>query len=59
MIMMRKHRMYPQAKHLKMLSQEGKLTADKIEEIMGEQKPNQVEKFKLNKERIQKHKITK
>lgn len=43
-----------QAKHLKMLSQEGKLTADKIEEIMGEQKPNQVEKFKLNKERIQK-----
>ena len=37
-----------------MLSQEGKLTADKIEEIMGEQKPNQVEKFKLNKERIQK-----
>ncbi len=43
-----------QARHLKMLSQEGKLTADKIEEIMGEQKPNQVEKFKLNKERIQK-----
>lgn len=43
-----------QAKHLKMLSQEGKLTADKIEEIMGEQKPNQVEKFKLNKERIRK-----
>ena len=43
-----------QAKHLKMLSQEGKLTADKIEEIMGEQKPNQVEKFKLNKARIQK-----
>lgn len=43
-----------QAKHLKMLSQEGKLTADKIEEIMGEQKPNQIEKFKLNRERIQK-----
>ncbi len=43
-----------QARHLKMLSQEGKLTADKIEEIMGEQKPNQVEKFKLNKERIEK-----
>ena len=43
-----------QARHLKLLSQEGKLTADKIEEIMGEQKPNQVEKFKLNKERIQK-----
>ena len=43
-----------QARHLKMLSQEGKLIAEKIEEIMGEQKPNQVEKFKLNKERIQK-----
>lgn len=43
-----------QARHLKMLSQEGKLTADKIEEIMGEQKPNQVEKIKFNKERIQK-----
>ena len=40
-----------QAKHLKMLSQEGKLTADKIEEIMGEQKPNQVEKFKLKTSR--------
>jgi len=42
----------PQARHLKMLSQEGKLTAEKIEEIMGEQKPNQVEKLKLNYERI-------
>lgn len=43
-----------QAKHLKMLSQEGKLTADKIEEIMGEQKPNQVEKIKIKADRIQK-----
>ncbi len=43
-----------QARHLKMLSQEGKLTADKIEEIMGEQKPNQVEKLKLNYERFSK-----
>lgn len=43
-----------QARHLKMLSQEGKLTAEKIEEIMGEQKPNQVEKIKINAERIQK-----
>ena len=43
-----------QARHLKLLSQDGKLTADKIEEIMGEKKPNQVEKFKLNKERIKK-----
>jgi len=44
----------PQARHLKMLSQEGKLTADKIEEIMQEKKPNQVEKMKLDKERIRK-----
>ena len=43
-----------QARHLKMLSQEGKLTAEKIEKIMGEQKPNQVEKIKINAERIQK-----
>ncbi len=42
-----------QARHLKLLSQEGKLTADKIEEIMGEQKPNQVEKIKINAEKIQ------
>ena len=44
----------PQARHLKMLSQDGKLTADKIEEIMQEKKPNQVEKLKLNYERIKK-----
>lgn len=43
-----------QAKYLKKLSQEGKLTAEKIEEIMGEQKPNQVEKLKLNYERFSK-----
>lgn len=42
-----------QAKHLKMLSQEGKLTADKIEEIMEKDKPNQIEKYKFNKERIE------
>ena len=42
-----------QAKHLKMLSQEGKLTAEKIEEIMEKDKPNQVEKYKFNKERIE------
>ncbi len=44
----------PQTRHLKMLSQEGKLTADKIEEIMQEKKTNQVEKMKLDKERIRK-----
>lgn len=42
-----------QARYLKILSQEGKLTSEKIEEIMGEQKPNQVEKIKINAEKIQ------
>lgn len=42
-----------QAKYLKKLSQEGKLTTEKIEEIMGEQKPNQVEKIKIKADRIQ------
>ena len=40
-----------QAKYLKKLSQEGRLTTEKIEEIMGEQKPNQIEKIKINAER--------
>ena len=43
-----------QAKYLKKLSQEGRLTTEKIEEIMGEQKPNQVEKIKIKADRIQK-----
>lgn len=43
-----------QAKHLKMLSQEGKLTAEKIEELMEKPKANQIEKLKLNYERIRK-----
>ena len=42
-----------QAKYLKKLSQEGRLTTEKIEEIMGEQKPNQIEKIKINAEKIQ------
>lgn len=42
-----------QAKYLKKLSQEGRLTTEKMEEIMGEQKPNQVEKIKLDADRIQ------
>lgn len=41
-----------QAKYMKKLSQEGKLTTEKIDEIMGEEKPNQVEKIKINAERI-------
>ena len=43
-----------QAKYLKKLSQEGRITTEKIEEIMGEQKPNQVEKIKIKADRIQK-----
>ena len=43
-----------QAKYLKKLSQEGKLTTEKMEEIMGQEKPNQVEKLKLNYERFSK-----
>ena len=42
-----------QAKYLKKLSQEGRLTTEKMEEIMGEQKPNQVEKIKLDADKIQ------
>lgn len=42
-----------QAKTLKLLSQEGNLTAEKIEEIMEKPKVNQLEKFKIDKERIQ------
>lgn len=43
-----------QAKYLKKLSQEGNLTTEKIEEIMGQEKPNQVEKLKLNYARFSK-----
>ena len=43
-----------QAIHLKKLSQEGSLTAEKIEDIMGEEKPNQKPKYKINYERFEK-----
>lgn len=43
-----------QAKYMKKLSQEGRLTTEKMEEIMGEQKPNQVEKIKIKADKIQK-----
>lgn len=36
-----------QAQELKRLSQSGKLSEDKIEELLSQQKPNQVEKLKL------------
>lgn len=42
-----------QAKYMKKLSQEERLTTEKMEEIMGEQKPNQVEKIKIDAEKIQ------
>ncbi|MBR3255790.1 MAG: ParB/RepB/Spo0J family partition protein [Clostridia bacterium] len=42
-----------QARYLKLLSQEKRLTTEKIEEIMQKEKPNQVEKFKFNRDRIE------
>lgn len=43
-----------QARYLKILSEEKRLTTEKIEEIMQKEKPNQIEKFKFNRERIEK-----
>ena len=37
-----------QAQEMKRLSQSGKLSEDKIEELLSQQKPNQVEKLKLD-----------
>ena len=42
-----------QAIYLKKQSQEKTLTEEKIEEIMEEQKPNQIEKIKINKSKIE------
>ena len=44
-----------QAIHMKKLSQEGKLIADKIEEIMEEEKPNQIPKYRINYSRFEKY----
>ena len=41
-----------QAIHLKKLSQEGSLTADKISEIIEEEKPNQKPKYQINYDRF-------
>lgn len=41
-----------QAIRLKALSQEGNLTAEKIEDILSEEKPNQKQKYKINYERF-------
>lgn len=43
-----------QAQYLKKLSQEGRLTTEKIEEIMKEPKPNQKEHIRFSAERINK-----
>lgn len=43
-----------QAIHIKKLEQEGKLNIDRLEEIMGQEKPNQIEKVKINAERFKK-----
>ena len=42
-----------QAIHMKKLEQEGKLEADKIEELMSQEKPNQIEKLKFNADRFE------
>ena len=39
---------------IKKLEQEGKLNIDRLEEIMGQEKPNQIEKVKINAERFKK-----
>lgn len=44
-----------QAIRLKKLEQEGKLTEEKIEEIMGQEKPNQKEFIKIHNEKIEKY----
>lgn len=44
-----------QAIYLKKLSQEGKLTTSKIEEILSEEKPNQKPKYNINYNRFEKY----
>lgn len=44
-----------QAIYLKKLSQEGKLTTDKLEEVMEQEKPNQKEKYSIHYERFEKY----
>ena len=43
---------HAQARILKRLSQEGTLTQDKIDDILSQEKPNQIPKIKLNESRI-------
>ena len=46
---------HAQSIEMKKLSQQGKLTADKIFAIMSQQKPNQVEKIKIPASRFEKY----
>ena len=43
---------HAQARILKRLSQEGTLTQDKIDDILSQEKPNQIPKIKFNESRI-------
>lgn len=43
---------HAQAIILKKLSQDGKLDEDKIDDILSQEKPNQIPKMKFNEERI-------
>lgn len=43
---------HPQARKMKKLSEEGKLTEDEIDEIMSQEKANQIPKIKLNEDRF-------
>ena len=43
-----------QAIYMKKLEQEGKLDTDKIEDVMDEEKPNQIEKIKLDAKKFDK-----
>lgn len=43
---------HAQAIRLKKMSQEGTLTTDEIEDILSEEKPNQIPKMKFNADRI-------
>lgn len=43
---------HAQAIRLKKMSQEGTLTTDEIEDILSEEKPNQITKMKFNADRI-------
>lgn len=45
---------HPQARKMKKLNDEGKLTEDEIDDIMSEEKANQIPKLKLNEDRFSK-----